>query len=219
MLKSFTMLKPECLKQIATELGVITGTPWKCVDASELIREVDNLKLWVRLGGYGNEGKVSISLYRPFGRDGRSPTLYAKDHSGHIPDPVIRVTDKKVSSQIAKDIVRRLLPDAENVFNLANESIANDNKFLDNKADAIAKLSSAVGAKPEKHYQSGELTGKIDPYIGAGIPSFKRHGYGHFMVSGKDSITLELNSMDLETALEVADALRGIFYRNRANEA
>lgn len=201
------------LQAIAGALTRITGNDWavtKDRNQNEHLTREDGLELWLRIGGYGNEGKAAIHFSRPVGRDGRSPTLWPKTGGGTIGNPSINVSLSKPANTVAKDIVRRMLAEAEVVFKLANESIAQTNNHLDGREKAILAIASVAGGEPERHYQSKELTGEVDPYKCAGAVSFREKGYGKISVSSADSISLELTSMNFETAEKVVAAVRNI---------
>jgi len=203
---------------IADALTKLTGTNWfvlKDRNENEQLTRGDGLQLWTRAGGYGNEGRVAISFDRPNDARGQYMTLWNKA-GDKVSDPRITVSADKTPEQVAKDIARRVLPDAEKVFVLANESINLHNKFETDREWAIKKIAFHCGGEPARHYQTKELTGEIDPFTCAGLPSFKGNGYGKFKVSGKDCISLELNSMGIDAAIEIADAIHAIFKKYAA---
>ena len=182
---------------------------WSSSD-SEIIRS-DGLRFWIREGGYGNEGKIAIHFSRPRGRNGSTPTLWMMSPgTDKIADPRICVSASKSDEQIAKDIVRRLMPESLRVFAMAKVAIEQENNYIDSKTQAIIDLAKVVGCEPGRHYQTKEMTGEVDPYIGAGVTSFKEKGYGKFKVSSANSISLELHSMNYEMALKVAAALKEV---------
>lgn len=193
--------------------GLITVTQsvlgWKVEGNDELVRD-DGLRLWFREGGYGNEGRITISFNRPRNAKGDYVTLWQPKGSGRVADPSITVAADKASEKIAKDIYRRLLAEAEVVFGLAKAKIASEDDYEARKIQSINKLAEICGGQPERHYQSKELTGEIDPFKCVGIESFKDKGYGRFKVSSGDCITLELTSMNFETAAAVAVAIRNV---------
>lgn len=162
---------------------------------------------------YGLTGRIVIGFSRPHDAKGQYLTLWADKGTGTIPDPRITVVDTKTDEQIAKEIVRRLLPDAEKVFALATTAINSHNKFETDKVWAANKIAFHCGTEPERHYQTKILTGKVDPYKGAKLAAFQENGYGGFMISGKNSISLELNGMNIDLAVEIAEALRAILSR------
>lgn len=200
------------LQAIAGSLSRITGNDWtvtKDRNENEHLTREDGLQFWLRIGGYGNEGKAAIHLDRPLGRDGRSPSLWAKG-GGQIGNPSINVSITKSPEQIAKDIVRRMLTESEEVFKLANEAIARDNAFLDGKVKTTFLMASLCGTEPNRHYQSKELTFEVDPFKGAGVEKFKKNGYGKITVSSEDSVNIELTSVGVDTAALIVSAINKI---------
>jgi hypothetical protein len=216
--KNFFTLLFMNLKNIADVLTLdFSPGTWAVQSENMIVRNTDQLALFLREGGYDNRGKIRISFSRPRDAKGQYVSLWEKSPAnGAVSDPSINVSADKTSEQIARDIVRRLLPEAERVFALATETVNSHNKFETDKVEAIKLVAFHCGTRPERHYQTDELNGEVDPYKGAGLESFKANGYGKFKVSGKDCISLELNSMNLDVALEIADALHAIF-RERAD--
>ena len=175
-------------------------------------RITDHLTLCVHDSSYGHNGMLYVSLVRPVGRDGNRPTIWENDPlagMGTIHDPVIYMSNTKSPEQIAKDISRRLMPEAERVMALALKAIEKENQFEDDKIATINELAEVVNNQPDRHYQSHKLTGKISPYTG--VEQFQKFGYGGFTVNAGDSVTLELVSMSKDVAIQVARAIRGIF--------
>jgi hypothetical protein len=186
------------IKDIAPFL--IGARPGNIITTDDEMTWSDGFKLWFREGGYGNEGRIAISFSRPRDAKGQYLTLWAKVGSGTVHDPRITVANTKSPEKIANDIKRRILPEAEVVFKLAKERIAAEDNFHTGKDKTIHLMAALCGTEPERHYQSKELTGEIDPYKGAGVPSFKEHGYGKIKVTGPDSVTIELTSIGVDTA-------------------
>jgi hypothetical protein len=210
------------LTAIAVALSTLTGAKWTVTkdrhDNEHLTRD-DGLQFWIRIGGYGNEGKACIHFDRPLGRDGRAPTLWMKSPgTGQISNPSINVSLTKSPEQIAKDIVRRMLKESEEVFKFANEAIQNERNYFSGKERTTFLMASLCCTEPGRHYQSKELTYEIDPYIGAGVPAFKDHGYGKIKVSSENSVDIELTSVGVDTASEIVSAIHEILRKKAKNE-
>jgi hypothetical protein len=208
------------LSDLAVALTIIdpsnfSWTVTKDRNENEHLTRSDGLQFWLRIGGYGNEGKAAIHFDRPLGRDGRSPLLWPKG-GGQIGNPSINVSLTKSVTQIAKDIVRRLLTESEEVFKLANESINSTNTFLDGKVKTTFAIAALCGTLPNRHYQSNELTFEVDPYKGAGVEKFKGQGYGKIKVSSEDSVDIELTSVGFDTAAEIVSAINKILAKRAA---
>jgi hypothetical protein len=177
------------------------------VATNSLIRS-DGLTLTVR-DSYSQRGKLHISFSRPVNGSGCSPDIWAPLNAGRIQNPSINVSNTKTAVQVAKDIVRRLLPEAERVFKLANEAINQADTEAARKEALILHLAVVLNTKPDRHYQTNELTGKVTPYDE--LKEFEACGYGNFVVNSSSSISLKIDSMSAPVALDVARALRGIF--------
>lgn len=208
---------------IAAALSAITGSKWSAVkdrnNNDEIARE-DGLTFWFRVGGYGNEGKVCVHFDRPIGHDGRAPTLWMKSPgTGQISNPSINLSLTKSPEQMAKDIVRRMLKESEEVFKLANESIASTNNYLKGKEKTTFLMASLCGVEPNRHYQSGELTFEVDPFKGAGVAKFEGFGYGAIKVSSENSVDIELTSVSADVAAEIVSAINKIFTAKKSAQA
>lgn len=201
------------LTAIADALSTLTGSKWSVTkdqhEKEHLTRE-DGLRFWLRIGGYGNEGKAAIHFDRPLGRDGRAPSLWAKNAGGQIGNPSINASLTKSPEQIAKDIVRRMLTESEEVFKLANESIANTNKYLDGKVKTTLEIAALCGTEPKRLYNSPDLSFEVDPFTANGVAKFGKCGYGKITISSEDSVNIELTSVGLDVAREIIVALNKI---------
>lgn len=197
------------LNDVCSSLSQLTKDSWEAASNS-IIRKSDGLELWFRIGGYGNVGKAAIHFCRPVGRDGRSPTLWGVGNGKQIGNPEIGVSDKKSADQIANDIVRRLLPEAEVVFKLANESIADTNKYLDGKVKTTLEIAALCGTEPKRLYNSPDLSFEIDPFTANGVAKFGKCGYGKITISSEDCVNIELTSVGLDVAREIISALNKI---------
>lgn len=150
------------------------------------LKRDDGLVLSVHAGGYHGAGKVNISLSRPTGKNNARVDVW--EGSNHLSDPSINASDTKTPEQIARDIARRLLPDAEKVFLLVNERIAADKAYHDKRAALVTDLCSVVNA--ELPTQNREIVN---------LGNDAAHGYGHFRVSS-DTVDFELRSIPADKA-------------------
>jgi hypothetical protein len=194
------------LSNICLSLSNLTGAKWSLKGDKGIARE-DGLAFWFRENGYGNIGRIAIHFDRPNGRDGHPVSIWGAPGQGRIDNPSITVAGTKADEKIANDISRRLVADSEVVFVLANEAVARENSYIDGKANAITDICNLIGGTAKTDYNSGKANGEIDPYKAAGIESFCGRGYGKITVSNKDSISLELTSMNFETASKVIAAV------------
>lgn len=191
---------------IARELNDLTPHNWKGVQDEHgnlsIVAE-NGLELWLRFGGYGNEGKIKIGYSRPRDRKGGYVTIWSKvAGEGQINDPSIKVSESKNADVIAKDIVRRLLSDAEAVHLLVKEAIKSNESYEDKKG-ALAEELANVCHSEARNVGDG-LTPSIDLYKGIKKQaSDYRLGYGTITVNG-DSADFKLSSVPAEMAKKLA---------------
>ncbi len=120
------------------------------ISCGPLVRS-DGLELYFRGGSYGQKGKLDISHVRP-----RSPNrAYVDLYEGNsrVASPEIGVSETKTGEQIAADIVRRLLPEAERVNALALAQIERENDAASRKLALLESVSRAAGldSAPKMH--------------------------------------------------------------------
>jgi hypothetical protein len=192
----------ELLKEIASFL------PTDFVVAQDKIslQRADGLNLWFH-SRYNTPDKITVKY-------GNSEKSYVTVYENHnkLDYPSINVSADKEASKIAKDIVRRLLPDAEKVHKLVLEKVVAENAFVDGKTKTINDLASICNTAPNRcRHNQYDLTGEVSPY--EGIKQFSNCGYGEFKVNSENSVSLKLESMSKNVALKVAVALREIFER------
>ena len=191
----------ENLKQIASLL------PSGFVVAEDKIslQRADGMNLWF-LTRYNTPGKITVKY-------GNSENSYVTVYENHnkLNYPSVNVSADKDASKIAKDIVRRLLPDAEKVHKLVLEKVAAEKAHVDGKTKTIYDLASFCDTAPNRRHSNNELSGEVSPY--QDIKQFSNCGYGQFQVNSENSVSLKLESMSKNVALKVAVALREIFKR------
>jgi len=191
----------ENLKEIASLL------PTGFVVAQDKIslQRADGMNLWF-LTRYNTPDKITVKY-------GNSENSYVTVYENHskLDYPSINVSADKEASKIAKDIVRRLLPDAEKVHKLVLQTVAAEKAHVDGKTKTIYDLASFCNTIPNRRHSNQELSGEVSPY--EGIKQFSNCGYGEFQVNSENSVTLKLESMSKNVAFKVAVALREIFKR------
>jgi len=191
----------ELLKEIAALL------PSDFVVAQDKIslQRADGMNLWFH-SRYNTPDKITVK----YGNTEKSYVTVYENYS-KLDYPSINVSADKDASKIAKDIVRRLLPDAEKVHKLVLQTVAAEKAHVDGKTKTIYDLASFCDAIPNRRHSNNELSGEVSPY--EGIKQFSNCGYGEFQVNSENSVTLKLESMSKNVALKVAVALREIFKR------
>jgi hypothetical protein len=135
----------------ASQVAQALGPDWSAApayneprqDSPALLFRNDGLKLWV---GEEYKNRVQISLSRP--RDGKGQWLSVYAPNGaRIDDPSIGVGSSKAPALVAKDIARRLLPDAERVLALALKAIEASDSYAAKQAlanDAAQKAADVL---------------------------------------------------------------------------
>lgn len=171
------------------------------------LQRADGLNLWF-YSRYNTPDNSLITV--KYGNTEKSYVTVYENHN-KLDYPSINVSADKEASKIAKDIVRRLLPDAEKVHKLVLEKVAAEKAFFDGKAKTINDLASICNTAPNRRHNNNGLTGEVSPY--EGIKQFSNCGYGEFKVNSENNVTLKLESMSKNVALKVAAALREIFER------
>ena len=190
----------ENLKEIASLLP----TGFVVAEDKISLQRTDGMNLWF-LTRY-NPNKITVK----YGNTEKSyVTVY--ENLSKLDYPSINVSADKDVSKIAKDIVRRLLPDAEKVHKLVLEKVAAEKAYVDGKTKTIYDLASFCNTIPNRRHSNQELSGEVSPY--EGIKQFSNCGYGEFQVNSENSVTLKLESMSKNVAFKVAVALREIFKR------
>lgn len=193
--------------QWTAEMDKVDGPEYHSASSSgELIR-ADGLTIRVSSGGWAHKDKNHFAFSRPRNAKGEYPTLW--EDRNQLPDPSINTSDSKSPDKIAKDIVSRLLPDAEKVFALANERIASDNAYASNKLNALRAVCATLGKEdiPTDHYSKEP---RYEVTIGGFDESSK--GYGKVRVNSAESIDIELSSVPPATAHKILTFLREMGY-------
>jgi hypothetical protein len=151
-----------------------------------LIR-ADGLTLWMAdsNGGWAKKGRYAIHGSRP--KKGNNQYVELYEGGSRIKEPEITVSDEKHSTQIAKDIVSRLLPEAERVHTLAMQQIKGEQDYAAKETATREAMQATVGGRG---WRSPD---------GAAIKA----GYGDWKVSG-ETVSFDLNSMPLDKAKELA---------------
>ncbi len=126
-------------------------------DAQSLIR-ADGLTLHLSGPSYSHKDKVEVRLNRPRNKKGEYVTLYAEKGGGTISDPSICMGVTKTGDEMAKDIVRRLLPDAETVFALVKARIDIEDRAAANHLALIRSIASTLGETVEKGHNGEPRT-------------------------------------------------------------
>lgn len=138
--------------------------------------------------GYGNGGRLEASAYLPGRITSRDVIDYAEDKAGKFTTK-ISCDPKRDAAAIARDITRRLLPDARTLTVRAIERQRKTEEFEAGKALTLATLAQRLGCEVRRESQ-----------LYAGSVSLE--------VSGPDSVRIERIYCNAETAARIVELLR-----------
>lgn len=190
-------------RHLVEALNDLSSFTWKAVNDKNsnvnLIAD-DDLSLWVHEGGYGNEGRIRFSYDRPRHRNGDYVSVWEK-HS-QVSDPGISVSVGREPSAVAKDILRRLVPEARRVHALVKAQIASYETHFDKVRKLAIDAANVASAKlPE--FKDGQ-TPSFRLFEGYGDYSF---GYGTVKVNS-ETLDIDLHSLPASLGKEVLKLLR-----------
>lgn len=158
-----------------------------------IVRE-DGLTIYAVANEYGNRGKVAFRHSRPTGKDGRFVELWEPGRIGSIDSPSINCTLTKTGEQMAADIARRLLPEAERIEPLARAKVAEYENAENAQAETLRLLSEATGDK-NPHRSSVYFKGP--------------NGNGSAEIRGGDCVCVEMRSLTRAQALALVEWIKG----------
>lgn len=193
--------------QIAFDTCTALGSNWKAVPISDEYKEsgfylkrADGLTLFFSPPSYSHRNKFHVSYSRPR-HNGSWFELYEKDASGYlqkVSDPSANLSETKTADQLAKDISRRILPEAEKVHKLALERIAYENSAKDAQQASALRVSVAVNKPLQSKYQGKagekETSGHID-------------GIGTWQAEAGGRVSFSLYSLPIDKAEKLAALL------------
>lgn len=167
--------------QIALELQKLQPTTLWYADIDEenhhsqrIKAKADHAVLYVSTSYYG-KGRVSIDGSLNVGKNNSYVRVYqtAKDGSGWHEQRVqsISVAASRGPAVIAKETVRRFLPEYTRILDLAIDQVRKDEKYLQSRQGARQRLQIAAGQIPDVskeddrqsfHISIGEVYGDVD---------------------------------------------------------
>lgn len=159
-------------------------------------------------GGWAAKGRLFIQHSRPRS-NGKWVDLWENTNTvngakwGSIAAPEITVADSKTPEQIAADIVRRLLPEAERVDGLARAQITRESNAEAARDETAQAIAAAIGAEAETGHD------------GKPRASFHHRG-ASVRVNGGDSVRVELSSVTKAQALALIAFMDSDAYRAKA---
>ncbi len=153
---------------------------------------------------WGKNGKMSIMNSAPVGKDGRN--FIGVYHNGNKVETThkIYVSESKSPAQIAKDIVKRLLTEAENIHKLTLVQIERNEQEANKKLDTIYRLNDILLSSEFKD----DKRANISLHPGGGNWDYSK-GYGNAVVNdGGETVEFELSSIPADKAVELTSWLK-----------
>lgn len=193
--------------QIAFDTCTALGNDWQAVPISDeykqsgfYLKRADGLTLFFSPPSYSHKNKYRVCYSRPR-HEGKWLELYEKDVNGmsqNICDPSANLSETKTADQLAKDITRRILPEAEKVHALALERIANENSAKDAQQTSAFRIAVAVNKPLQSKYQGKagekETSGHIE-------------GIGTWQAEAGGRVSFSLYSLPIDKAEKLAALL------------
>lgn len=183
------------MNDIAAALpGTWTAEPnsYEHADCNWHVVRDDGLKLYVSMPSWSHRGKLEISLSIP-SRNGRYVDVY--EGGTRLATPKIGVSEEKSVEQIVKDIIRRLLPDAEKHYKAILARIAEYDASEAAQLDTYRQLCAVLRVEPRQQTPG-------DPRTSAYF------GHGSFEVNAGGTASFKTHSVSPEKAIKIAEALQ-----------
>ena len=174
-------------------------------DASGWIKDTPTERsIHIAAGGYGKQGRISISTVYPKWWDGSTHYGYQDSKSYSI-----TVADTKTAQQIIKDIQRRLLPDYEPTLTLFLQHRAESLATHTKRIATLTRIATAIG----KTYEYGKECAQGVYQFSGYVPSTNGEsnyplGVHEVRVSSSGSIEIRLDGLTEEKALRLIEALK-----------
>lgn len=173
------------------------------------LTRADGLRLFAVANDYSNRGKVKFSHNRPrypMGTSGGTYVTLYGENGGQVSTPSIRCTLTKTPEQMAADIARRLIADAERVDKLAREQIEQRNNHNRQQMETLRAISAAAGFSDiPRDYHSNEARFSVN--LNGPQPSDFSRGFGDANVNAS-TVDFKLSSIPAEKAVALVEWLR-----------
>lgn len=207
--------------QVALALSAETGDSWAarpvyndddaCRASHQYLVRADKLRLWMSGPDWSGKDRLTVT-HSPDNDLSRVGAVYDGGARVDPPDS-ISVSALKNPSQIARDISRRLLPDASIYFEKLKAQHAKDCEAANARLAFFHKLGAASGGKLNFEYRMPDLTRPhFSVSLGGKSETWDRHGYGEITVSSGDSCKITLESVPPDVALTICEFLRDNVY-------
>jgi hypothetical protein len=215
---------PVSLAALAAEIAAALPGTWNArpvhPDATErngnqYLTRSDGLQLFLAgsSGGWAAKGRVRVQFNRPRNA-GNYVRLYSESPNyGGVKDPEITAAETKAPAIIAADIARRLLPEAETVFAMANAQIERDTNAANAHEKTAGEIAAACGREIEKDHHRGGTRKSfclLNPKHGE---EGGRYALASLDVRGGDSVRIEVDATRAQ-ALALIAFLKSPAYAN-----
>ncbi len=166
----------------------------------ELIRNDGMRLLFIDGGNWAPVGKIHVMFCRPRDAKQGHVEVYGENRE-RLQDPSINVSEAKPAEQIARDIERRLLPDAEKVFSLVNADIKRTQDTTNHRLAVLAQVCAAAGVEvPQAR--------NVDEEYHYHFSVSPDNHYPRAKINYDGSVSLEIGSLSPEKAIELIRFLR-----------
>lgn len=196
------------LSTLAVQWTAVLSTEPSDVHVYHYLFGPDGVRLHVQFTGYGLNDRIKISYSRP--RDSRGSYCEVWSATGaKLSDPSIYVSSSKLASQIANDIIRRLLADAFHVHNCVISRIALQDLHTNNQATlyaAVCEACEACEAPNKGNVTTGQFP-NVDVFTNLPGRSNFTFGYGSVVVNS-NSGDINLVSVPTDLLLDLLIVIR-----------
>jgi hypothetical protein len=187
------------LADLASKIASELPGEWTCKDRSTLVRVSDGLEIYMTQpwNKRGPNGKLEIKqAYKSEAWKIPASGEYADPTDYNTVLPSIGASASKSPDKIARDIVRRLLPDAEAMHTKALERVSKSSEYHDTQAANMA----ALGLEPQRGDRGA-------PRYEADLGSYAAGGPRATVKTYTDDVSIELSGLTVEEAKAVLAAL------------
>lgn len=195
-------------KHLAKELSIHTGEAWTAAQDNESkwnpwthLCLDGKQRLWIQ-NSQDKTGSLHISCTQDRAETPAYGTSYLHDAARKEATTSINVAVSKGPQGIVKDIVRRILPSCLTLAAAANQDIENEKKRVAKEKEVVSQLLKAIGPSGSINHNGRSL--HFSPKDKEGYGSIDVSVYSDTQVS----VTLEIRSLSLPTALLTCEALK-----------
>ncbi len=170
------------------------------------LKRTDGLTLFYNISGSKDQSRASYSQPR-HPRYGMF-TLYTEG-GRKIEQPAIGFSPDKDVNAVAKDIVRRLLPDAETAHAAAARFMQSTDAAYAAQAASIDAVCTAGGVPNPGTGHNGEP--RTGTHLNQNTGTYSSRGHADFKVNTGGTVDFDIRSLPREKAVLVAAMLKSIF--------